>query len=117
MTSRLDSGVEVRRVLHGTSGLGSYRQPTSTGHPYGSPISHFTNHPNVVAENVMALTVLSGLEGAPTLSDKLPSTLSRKAPVVRPRLARDSTYGNLPESTRASTRGRQAAARETDPNQ
>ena len=81
-----------------------------------SPVS--TTHPNVVAENVMALTVLSGLEGAPTLSVfALPSTLSRKAPVVRSQLAWDSTYSNLLESTRASTRGRQTAARETDPNQ
>ena len=52
-----------------------------------------TIHPNVVDENVLALTV------------------------VRSQLAWDSTYGNLPESTRASTRDRQAAARETDPNQ
>ena len=57
-----------------------------------SPVS--TTHPNVVAEKVMALTVLSGLEGAPTLSVfALPSTLSRKAPVVRSQLAWDSTHG------------------------
>ena len=63
-----------------------------------SPVS--TTHPNVVAENVMALTVLSGLEGAPTLSVfALPSTLSR------------------PKSARASTRDHQADARETDPDQ
>ena len=57
MTSRLDSGVEVRRVLNGTSGLGSHSQPTPPAIPTGALSAIYTNHPNVVAENVMALTV------------------------------------------------------------
>ena len=64
MTSRLDSGVEVRRVLNGTSGLGSHSQPTPPAIPTGalSAISP-------IIQMLLLRTLWCRFKGAPMLSE------------------------------------------------